>query len=93
MHTPKPVPANEEPLRLSLRDCIDIALEKNLGLIIRRDSVSTAESALAIQQGSFRPMLHSTYLGSIYNSHLVQDYGNQLGFSLTQTHKYGGTVS
>ncbi len=91
--TLKPAPVNEEPLRLSLQDCIDIALEKNLGLIIRRDSVSTAESALAIQQGSFRPMLHSTYLGSIYNSHLVQDYSNQLGFSLTQTHKYGGAVS
>ena len=83
----------DEALRLSLQDCIDIALEKNLGLINRRDSVRTAESSLAIQEGSFRPTLYTTYLGSIYNSHLVQDYGNQAGILLTQTHKYGGTLS
>ena len=93
LHTPKPVPSDEEPLRLSLQDCIDIAIEKNLGLINRRDSVRTAESSLAIQKGAFRPTLYTTYLGSIYNSHIIQDYGNQVGISLTQTHEYGGTVS
>jgi len=93
LHASKPVPTAEEPLRLSLQHCIDIAIEKNLGLINRRDSVRTAESSLAIQEGAFRPTLYTTYLGSIYNSHPVQDYANQLGVSLTQTHKYGGTVS
>ena len=89
-----PVPhASGEPLRLSLQDCIDIALEKNLGLASTRDSVLTVESALATQKNYFEPKLYTTYLGSIYNSHLVQDYENQVGVALTQTHKYGGTIS
>jgi len=93
LHARDPVITQKEPLRLSLQDCIDIAIEKNLGLINRRDSVRTAESSLAIQEGAFRPTLYTNYIGSVYNSHLVQDYGNQVGVSLTQRHKYGGTVS
>lgn len=84
---------DDEALHLSLQECIDIAIERNLGLINGRDSVRMAESSLAIQEGDFRPTLYTTYLGSIYNSHLIQDYGNQAGILLTQTHKYGGTLS
>jgi len=82
-----------EALHLSLQDCLDIALRENLGLMNQKDSVLTTRSQLAIEKNSFQPNLGTTYTGSIYNSHLVQDYENFASLSLAQRHKYGGGFS
>lgn len=95
--TPEPASmeyvASSATLHLTLQDCIDIAVEKNLGLRSGRDSLELSESALAIQEGAFDPILYLGYLGSIYNSHLVQDYTNEVDLTLNMNHEYGGSFS
>ncbi|MCD6327315.1 TolC family protein [bacterium] len=83
-------PASAGTLKLTLKDCINISLERNLGIKNQEDSVAIADSALLIEADMFLPSLEATYLVSIYNSHLVQDYGNNAGLAFSLKHKYGG---
>ncbi len=88
-----PAQSPGEALHLSLQDCLDIALRENLGMMNQKDSVLTVKSQLAIEKNRFQPNLDTTYISSIYNSHLVQDYENFASLSLAQRHKYGGSFS